>query len=223
MVLNINKDSFVVFDLDDTLYKEVDFLKSAYQHISFLLEDEIGDFIYEEMYELYENGESVFDVIKEKYTFAFSINELVHEYRYHMPMISLDKQTEKLLQNLKDNNVCIGIITDGRKESQRNKLHALGILDLFDEVLISEEFGSEKPDIRNFRFYEVQFPNKTYTYIGDNFKKDFISPNKLSWTTIGLLDNGQNIHKQNLDLPKEHLPQYTIKDFSELQLKFSNS
>lgn len=33
------KRKIIVFDLDDTLYKEVDFLKSAYQEIASWLED----------------------------------------------------------------------------------------------------------------------------------------------------------------------------------------
>lgn len=223
MDLIINKDSFIVFDLDDTLYKEIDFLKSAYRHIAFLLEEEIDDYIYEEMFDLYESGESTFDVIKEKYKFEMCIEEMVHEYRYHLPMISLNEETELVLKELQKNDVSMGIITDGRGESQRNKLHALGILEWFEEVLISEEFGSEKPDEANFKFYEEKFPNRPFTYIGDNFKKDFISPNKLGWKTIGLLDDGQNIHKQDVNLSQEYLPQQKIKDFSALTLKFSNS
>ena len=223
MDLTINKNSFIVFDLDDTLYKEIDFLKSAYQHIAFLLEEEIGDYIYEEMFELYEEGKSTFDVIKETYNFEMSIAEMVHEYRFHLPMISLSEGVEEVLDQLKKQEIPIGIITDGRGESQRNKLHALGVLDSFDEVLISEDFGSEKPEEANYKFYEKNYPGKSFTYVGDNFKKDFISPNKLGWNTLALLDNGMNIHKQDPNLPKEYLPKNTIEDFTALNLKFSNS
>ena len=223
MDLNINNHSFIIFDLDDTLYKEIDFLKSAYQHIAFLLEEEIGDYIYDEMLDLYEAGRSTFDVIKEHYKVKMSIKEMVHEYRYHLPMISMNDEVTEVLNQLKEHKVKMGIITDGRSESQRNKLHALGILEDFEEIIISEEFGSEKPAKGNFTFYEDKYPDYGFIYIGDNFKKDFISPNKLGWNTIGLLDDGQNIHKQDPNLSKEYLPMNSINSFSDINLKFSIS
>jgi len=222
MDLIISKNSFLVFDLDDTLYKEIDFLKSAYKHIAFILEEEIGDYIYEEMFELYQSGEVVFDVIKEKYKFEMSIKDIVSEYRYHGPMINMDDATESFLTILKHHKVKMGIITDGRSESQRNKLNSLGILEWFEDIIISEEFGSEKPSIENFKHYESKFEGFSFYYFGDNFTKDFVSPNKLGWQTIGLLDQGENIHKQYHDLGEEYLPKHEINSFSEINLKFEN-
>jgi putative hydrolase of the HAD superfamily len=60
--------------------------------------------------------------------------------------------------------------------------------------------------------------NKEYVYIADNTQKDFVTPNKLGWTTICLLDNGHNIHKQNFELSKEYLPQFRINSFEEIIL-----
>jgi putative hydrolase of the HAD superfamily len=60
--------------------------------------------------------------------------------------------------------------------------------------------------------------SKEYVYIADNTQKDFITPNKLGWTTICLLDKGQNIHKQNFELSNEYLPKFTINSFEEIIL-----
>ena len=57
-----------------------------------------------------------------------------------------------------------------------------------------------------------------YVYIGDNPHKDFITPNKLGWTTICLLDRGQNIHKQNFINSLELNPHFFIKSFDEIIL-----
>ena len=57
--------------------------------------------------------------------------------------------------------------------------------------------------------------NANFYYIGDNVVKDFIAPNQLGWTTICLLDNGQNIHKQ-IPVEDEMKPQYEIENFDEL-------
>ncbi|RYG63103.1 hypothetical protein EON64_16615, partial [archaeon] len=42
MDIQLNPRSFFVFDLDDTLYQEIDFLRSAYRHISGVLAPSLG-------------------------------------------------------------------------------------------------------------------------------------------------------------------------------------
>ena len=99
---------------------------------------------------------------------------------------------------------------------QRNKIKALGLESYFEEIIISEEFGSEKPNINNYKYFQNVFLNKNYTYIADNISKDFISANTLNWKTICLLDNGKNIHKQNFNVSSHFLPKYQINSFSEI-------
>jgi putative hydrolase of the HAD superfamily len=222
MTLNIDERSFIVFDLDDTLYKEVDFLKSAYRHIANLLKSEINTDVFLEMCDLYENGESVFDIIKERYNFDYSMSQLVFEYRYHTPKISLSEDRIRFIEKLQELNISLGIITDGRSKTQRAKLKALGIEDVFSKVLISQEFGTEKPSSKNFIYFEETFGKRHFVYIGDNIKKDFIAPNQLGWTTIGIKDDGQNIHSQDISVSKEHHPNHMAASFCEIKLKFSS-
>ena len=66
MELRINRNTFLIFDLDDTLFYEIDFLKSAYRHISSTLQSHIGDDIYEEMFRRYQEKENVFEWIVKK-------------------------------------------------------------------------------------------------------------------------------------------------------------
>ena len=64
-----------------------------------------------------------------------------------------------------------------------------------------------------------KFPSADqYIYIGDNPKKDFITPNRLGWTTIGILDSGQNIHSQDVCIGNEYLPQRWVKSFTDIIL-----
>jgi putative hydrolase of the HAD superfamily len=114
----------------------------------------------------------------------------------------------------------LGIITDGRSVTQRNKLTQTGMLYFFDDILISEEFGSEKPNNANYMYYH-KYGEANYFYIGDNLGKDFLAPNALNWTTICLLDNGNNIHKQDFNLDSSFLPKYKINNLDEV-LKFIN-
>lgn len=62
-----------------------------------------------------------------------------------------------------------------------------------------------------------------YFYIADNVKKDFITPNKLGWTTVCLLDSGKNIHPQNFNISEEYLPKFRINKIIELKILIQNT
>jgi putative hydrolase of the HAD superfamily len=106
----------------------------------------------------------------------------------------------------------LGILTDGRSTTQRNKIKALGLDLWISEVVISEEFGSHKPDPRNYQYFEKVFPGGEYIYVGDNLCKDFVAPNSMGWKTVVLLDRGKNIHKQRFgNLKPGCCPQYALE------------
>jgi putative hydrolase of the HAD superfamily len=218
MILNLTPETVVIFDLDDTLYSEVDYLRSAYRFISRHLHADINKDIYEEMIGLYENKEAVFDIIKTRYSISTSIDEMVSLYRFHLPSIELREGALHLLEILKSLNIKTALLTDGRGITQRNKLKALKIEHFFDPIVISEEFGSEKPDSRNYLYFEEKFPRHSFVYIGDNIKKDFKVPNELKWQTIGIKDQGQHIHTQDHILPDEYYPGNMINSFMEIEI-----
>lgn len=204
------KNKYIVFDLDDTLTYEIDFLKSAYRDIALSLNKEN---LYEIMFDKYQKGENVFEYLSNEY--QVEIPTILEQYRNHFPNIELIDEAKEVLNHCKSNGYKLGLITDGRSVTQRNKLKALGIENWLDKIIISEEFGSEKPNENNYLAFMIA-ENCEYFYIADNPKKDFITPNKLGWKTICLLDSGKNIHKQNFDLEKMYLPQYKINSLNEI-------
>jgi putative hydrolase of the HAD superfamily len=216
-----NKKYVVVLDLDDTLYNEIDFLKSAFQEIASCISDEINKpskLIFSEMMEYYENGLNVFDeIITLNNLKKVSTDDMLGIYRNHKPLIKLTNSAHNVLLNIKNEAFKVGLITDGRSMQQRNKINALGLTDYFDDIIISEEFGSEKPNINNFKYFEDKYGNTCeYVYVGDNVKKDFMAPNGLGWITICLLDNGKNIHKQSFGLEKNGHPFYKVNELKEI-------
>jgi len=209
----------VVFDLDDTLYKEIEYLKSAYREIAFFLQKEFdipNPFHF--MMRTYEEGKNVFQELNTHYNLSFPLERYLLMYRNHFPEILLDGVVSTTLTYLQDQGCNIGLITDGRKITQRNKIKSLGLMEYLDEnlIVISEEFGTLKPNINNYLYFHKVFPDAEYFYIGDNPQKDFISPNILGWKTICLLDNGLNIHKQEFNLPKEYTPNFYITSLYEI-------
>lgn len=205
----------VVLDLDDTIYKEIEFVNSAYKFIiqylknrynedySFLLENTIKRKV------------SLYDEIMKVSQIDFTLIKFLELYRFHYPEIYLDEKTKLFFNILKKNKINYSIITDGRSITQRNKIHALGLDKNVKKIIISEETGYEKPSDYNFKLMNKEVSNR-YLFIGDNPLKDFYSPNILGWKTVCLLDNGKNIHNQSFDLDKKYLPNSMISNLIDI-------
>lgn len=192
MDIKVDQKTVVVFDLDDTLYNEMDYLRSAYISIAKNLAPEHWRPLFAKMFSLFRSKEDVFEFVSLKY--KIDKPELIETYRAHIPVLSTFDGVFETMRTIKKRGGKIGIITDGRKSTQTVKIKALGIHPLLDKVVISEEIGSEKPDANNYLIIEKAFPDCHYLYVADNLRKDFITPNKLGWQTIGLIDNGLNMH-----------------------------
>ena len=218
----------VVFDLDDTLYKEIDYLRSAYRYIAGqLAAGEVErEEIFGTLYGAYREGRDAFAVLLGNCRNAeFTKDTLLNWYRSHKPQISLTDGCSEFLARLSANGCRLGIITDGRTVTQTNKIAALGLYEYIadEDIVISERFGSEKPSPANYLHFKNKYgADASYYYIADNTAKDFIAPNRLGWTTVCLKDNGQNIHKQDFSLSDEQLPRYTVEEFGDSLFELLN-
>tara|TARA_X000000368_G_C23001616_1_gene699222 strand:+ start:591 stop:1241 length:651 start_codon:yes stop_codon:yes gene_type:complete len=214
----IDSDSHIVFDLDDTLYKEIDFVKSAYVFINNYVKKRMALDLSTEIDMCINKNINFFDFLNSKLISQkkLSIDKYLELYRFHFPNLLLPEDTKRFLNELLLRKIEFSILTDGRSISQRNKIHSLGIFDKVKNVIISEETGFEKPNPYNFKLIEYLNENKKFIYIGDNTSKDFIAPNNLNWDTICLLDNGRNIHKQNFDLEDKFIPKIKINNLTDL-------
>jgi putative hydrolase of the HAD superfamily len=203
----------IVFDLDDTLVKEIEYLKSAFRAIAAHI-DATHTGLFDEMFDWYKARQDVFGNLGARYEHAVK-EDLKAIYRNHVPQFDPLSESRELLIALKNQGHYLGLVTDGFSITQRNKIKALDMEHLFDRIVVSEEFGSEKPSEQNFAVFH-ELGTKDYFYISDNISKDFIAPNKLGWKTVCLLDDGQNIHRQDFEKETAYLPQYTISHLHEL-------
>ncbi len=174
----------VIFDLDDTLISEKEYIKSGYFHISKVLSLKIGiskENIFADLMELFQvSSNNVFNRLYEKYNIQYSkemILNLVHEYRGHFPDVQFYDDVLSCLQELKSAGIKTGIITDGYVVAQRQKLIAVEADKYFDEIIVTDELGREywKPHPKAFKLMKeklkVNFDEMIY--IGDNPEKDF--------------------------------------------------
>lgn len=202
----------VVFDLDDTLAPEIEYLKSAFREIAQTV-DEQNPNLYAVLWDAYQSKNNPFACLNELYP-EYTVANLLQLYRNHSPNY-LENSCKSLLEQLKAKDCFLGLVTDGYSVTQRSKLKALGIEELFDLMIISEEFGSAKPTTANFEVFH-QFGTAEYYYIADNLSKDFVAPNALGWHSICLLDSGNNIHKQDFNKESLYLPRTTIDKLEQV-------
>ena len=221
----------ICFDLDDTLCKEIDYLKSAYREIAEYAAEHcrgcsdpvsvLAHKAYDVMLVAYQEGQDAFDVLDSFLGLDLPIADYLYIYRNHKPKIALCEDVVRTLDALKAEGVRIGLITDGRSVQQRNKIMALGLDRWIDDadIVVSEEIGSEKPALANYEYFMKRYPGcSDFTYVGDNPDKDFIAPNTLGWETICLRDDGRNIHKQDFSaVSNEAMPNKMVMNISMLK------
>lgn len=203
----------VVFDLDDTLYPEREFVRSGFRAVADWVAREMGAEVRSRLFQMlsYQQHDPFGTLICEL-RLPIEKQLLVRIYHEHTPDLALTLDVARLLTHLRDSGCDLGIITDGRSTTQRNKIQALGLAAWCDAIVISEEFGSAKPAERNYRHIENRWPGRHYVYVGNDLTKDFIAPNRLGWQTVCVRNDGTHVHPQELvGLPAAALPDHWIE------------
>ena len=180
----------VIFDLDDTLYSEKDYVKSGFKAVS----DYLGGGYEELLWSFFEAGEPAIDRLLSDIHREECKAEVLSVYRAHKPTISLYDDVVELLKRLRSSGKMVGIITDGRPEGQRNKIEALGLADLMDDIIITDELGGpqfRKPCDIAFRIMQRRWrlPFEQMVYVGDNPTKDFQAPQQLGMKSLQIMNN----------------------------------
>jgi putative hydrolase of the HAD superfamily len=187
----------VVFDLDDTLYLECDYVRSGFQHVAQLAAksaEEAPD-LAAWLWAAFEQGvrgDTFNRLLSAHPTVAarFTPAELVDAYRSHAPSIAFLPGIPDLLARLRARHLRLGVLSDGALISQRAKAKALGLEEWFDPVLLTASRGDAhvKPGTGGFEWIAAAWglPHAQLAYIADNPLKDFVAPRKLGWLTVRL-------------------------------------
>ena len=214
----------IVFDLDDTLYKENEYRLSGFRTVSRHYAAACG-ISPDEAYSLMAaNPAAAFETLIHLAAdrgIEITVNEILQIYRTHLPDITLPAETVNVLTELRNRSYVLGLITDGRVFGQLNKIAALDIKRHMDPrfIMPTVTFGTDKHDSKPFTEMMARMGEGiAMTYVGDNPAKDFHHPNLLGWKTIMLRDRtGVNVHSQNTeDYPVEFRPQTEISSLSQL-------
>ncbi len=187
------KNVCVVFDLDDTLYLERDYVRSGFRVVGEWCAERLGlEGVQEQAQALFDQGRrgDIFDAALDRLGVgrdAGTVSTMVRIYREHAPQIKLLPDAVECLARLQD-RVYLGLLTDGNPVSQWAKIDALGLRDRFDTTVVTGEWGIEfsKPHVRGYRHLESQSGTCSgrFVYVADNPSKDFLAPRTLGWNGI---------------------------------------
>jgi len=181
------KISGVIFDLDDTLYPERAYVRSGFSAVA----EYLGKPEYAEMLRGY--FEAKLPAIDELFRSTGEKSDrragCLEAYRTHKPDVKLYEGVAELLTALRKAGIKVGIITDGRPDGQKNKIEALGLRELVDDIIITDELGGEqfrKPCDIAFRIMQTRWrlPFEELVYVGDNGGKDFMAPHRLGMGSL---------------------------------------
>ena len=223
--VDLKEIDLVIFDMDDTLYAERDFVFSGYRAVAEKVYADHGVEIESLLKKAFQEGcrGDLFSKVFNQLGFSHDesyIKELVDVYRSHKPNIKayLDCQ---YIQKLRDVGKKIALISDGWLEVQRNKIEALGLSELFDEVLFTDELGREfwKPNPKSFELIcdRFQVPLERAVYVADNPRKDFVAPNKLGMKTVQVV-RAQNEYGEAIVPNEEYKAEYRIETLTRLKV-----
>jgi len=240
----------VVFDLDDTLYDEIEYCKSGFAaaaeflanrsepHSSSMGEGEsppadpatagsaptsaetrrISAVLWEQF--TAGNRTKTFNAALDELGINYDdelIGELIEIYRNHNPKIILPQDSRDVLREL-STKYTLALLTDGFLPAQKLKMRALGIEKYFKLIVYTEQLGREcwKPSPAGFEqiMQSLKVEPVNMAYVADNEKKDFITPNKLGFSTIQLIRPAR-IHRTVCG-ESEAAAQHTISEISQL-------
>jgi putative hydrolase of the HAD superfamily len=217
----------VVFDLDDTLYPERQFVLSGFRAVGSWLRQRLTcpcDPV-RRMVELFDSGDRsrVFDGLLAEWSCPHTkqwLPQMIECYRTHKPEIALHPDASRSIERLQK-SFQLSLISDGPLQTQRNKIEALDLGTRIEPVILTDEWGEafRKPHLRAFEYLErsTAFRGRQCVYIGDNRLKDFVAPNLLGWRSV-CVERKDGIYV-DARAPTGGTPETNVSTFDELFLE----
>ena len=186
----------VAFDLDDTLYPEITYVRSGFRAVARALHARWGIAEQDAFDAMCASLESAgrgtqFDDVVAAFglTGRQSVRELVRVYRHHVPSLTLPEESRRTLEALRPRPLYV--VTDGHKVVQQRKLDALGLAPHLRHAYITHRYGvhHRKPSVRVFELMmrRERCGPDDIVYVGDDPSKDFRGIRPLGLHTVRVL------------------------------------
>lgn len=214
----------VVFDLDDTLYPERDYTRSGIRAAARHFAGELGEA--ETARQLLElermdpAGPIYSRWLEQRGLDAADwLPKLLRVHRAHQPRLQLEPSVRRTLVRMRK-SYALGLISDGRLEQQRAKADALGLHDLLDAMVFSDELGRERWKPHPAPYWKAlerlgARPSET-VYVGDNPAKDFLGARRAGLRSIRLR-RPEGLHAATEPACPDAAPAAEIEDLAALE------
>ncbi|PAV06809.1 TIGR02253 family HAD-type hydrolase [Methanosphaera cuniculi] len=178
----------VFFDMDDTLYDTSGFasiarraaVKSMVHNGLKCSEDEGYECLMEIVKEKGSNYDKHFNILTERINGEedplIIVNGIITYHNTKFAMLKLEPESFSILLYLKSKDYKVGLITNGKKLKQWEKLVRLGVYPFFDVVVTSEEVGVDKPNAEIFQIAmdRLNVTADTSIMVGNKFDVDIM-------------------------------------------------
>ena len=215
----------VIFDLDDTLYPERQYILRGFQAVSEYVRTLHNINLYDTLVACYQEGRRD-DVISAALARHFSVvddlfvRRVAFVFRLHQPRLSLFDDARIALATCQAFGVRTGILTGGHSSVQRRKIAALEVEPLVDSVIYSGELkdhgnGRHAEDPFWVMSLEFGLDLADILYVADNPAADFLVPRKLGMGTVRIRRAGAE-HSHAEAPTSDHEPEATITSLDRL-------
>lgn len=215
----------IVFDMDDTLYLERDYIRSGIAAVDRWAQSALGlEGLGKAARSLADAGQyaKLFDAALSMLGQAADpavIGQMVSVYRAHAPDIQMAPDAHAFLTAGHDYGMAL--ISDGFSIAQHAKVDALGLPGFgLDPIICTDDWGRDywKPHRRAYEAVQAAHAARStrFIYVADNPAKDFLAPRALGWATVQI-DRPQAIHARTApgDAHRPHLVIQSLDQLSE--------
>ena len=215
----------VLFDLDDTLYLEQDYVISGFRAVAgwlggrFCLDREE---LFGHLAAWFRQGVrgNTFDMLLDSLSLERCLlDEMIRVYREHEPDISPCPEVPRVLASLTD-RCSLGLVTDGFAGTQHRKLSALGLQEYFGALIISDELPGKlrKPNPLPFQaaLEKLDATADKAVYVADNPGKDFLGARRAGLASVRVR-RPQGLYSKLEPADGMHAPDLETGDLVELE------
>ncbi len=213
-----------IFDLDDTLYPEREYVRSGFRAVGQWAETRLGlsqAIVRAQLDALFDggfHGDAFQWWLSEQALPNSLLSEMVEVYRGHMPKITFYPDSEQTLEELKA-RFRLGLLTEGRRAAQEAKIRALELERWLEEILIlgEEDRAEWKPSRRPFDrlLNRMSLAGGDTAYVGDNPQKDFRGAREAGLHTVRIRREG-GLHAGEEPATEQDGPDREIRSLDEL-------
>ena len=220
----------IVFDLDDTLYPERDYVLSGMRAVALWGQRELGlpaERGFAELRRLFERGVRG-DTFNRWLTDhgiepGGKVAAMVKVYRRHRPQIALEPEVRNLLERL-GRRCHLGLVTDGYLQVQQQKVAALNLQRYLQAIVYSDALGrgAWKPSPLPFRavLQRLSVAADDAVYVADNPTKDFRGARRAGMASIRIR-RPDGLHRNLEPRCPDDAPDMEIARLAELDLDLS--